>query len=84
MILDTMVRPHMTGPATRRAILEELRRLADDGRPGSLALLVDGTGIKRGTIAAQLARLRREGLVQTRHGHGGGIFLTSAGVIATD
>lgn len=84
MIPDTMVRPHMTGPATRRAILEELRRREDAGEPVSVSLLAEGIGMPRGTVAPQLSRLRRAGLVQTTMGPGGGVRLTEAGRIATD
>lgn len=83
-MIPTMVRPHMTGPTTRRAILEELRRREDAGEPVSVTLLAEGVGLLRGTVAKQLAVLRRAGLVGTRHGHGGGIWLTDAGRIATD
>lgn len=80
----TMVKAHMTGPATRRAILEELRFLLDAGRRASVDALAAETGIPRGTVARQLGILRRAGLVETTMGPGGGIRLTEAGSIATD
>lgn len=82
--MANMVKPHQTGPATRRAILAELRFLMDAGRRASVAVLATETGIPRGTVARQLAVLRRAGLVETTMGPGGGIRLTEAGSIATD
>lgn len=83
-MMATMVKAHMTGPATRRAILEALRRLLDAGERASVDALAAETGIPRGTVARQLGILRRAGLVETRRGTTGFIRLTDAGRIATD
>lgn len=84
-MMPTMVKPHQTGPATRRVILAELRRLADAREPASVDALAAGTGLPRGTVGRQLGILRRAGLVETRRGgRAGFIRLTDAGRIATD
>jgi len=83
-MIEAMVRPHMTGPARRRAILDALRAMLDAGDVPSVDALASATGIPRGTVARHLVILRRAGLVETLHGSRGSITLTEAGKIATD
>ena len=79
-----MVKAYGPGIRARREILRELRRREDADEPVSVDALAEGTGLPRGTVARHLAILRRACLIKTRHGHGGGIWLTDAGRIATD
>lgn len=86
MIPTTMVKPHQSGPATRRAILEELRRREDAcERPPTTRQLAALLGVTQPAVVYQLAHLTAAGLVERRGiGRASKPYLTAAGKIATD